>query len=375
MEESVMKNLKISQHLFIIVVCLLAFNACLMEEPLKIPFQTYVPPDMADGWEIAVPADVNIDGEALKDVYKWVHEDGKIWQIRSLLVFRNNKLVAESYMKDAGDRTNPGAIWSCTKQVTGILVGIAIENNYIESLTDPISKYLPQTLNTDKSQITIENLLTMKSGINFRNGGIQGESGKLLREIPANSLDFILGLNMYSTPGTKYNYNDGDPHIISAIIQERTGKTMRDWAKEVLFDKIGINQLEWHTYKDGITMGCFGILTTPRELAKIGQLILNNGKWGDEQIVSSAWISEMTSSKVSANETQNTNVTFGYQWWKDTERDILMMRGHGGQFVLINKSKNLIVVIMSEPNTQDPFQLSLSKNGYAIYDRINSIAY
>jgi CubicO group peptidase (beta-lactamase class C family) len=373
MEDSIMKKIIILRNLFIVTVCSLVFNACLKEDSLKMPFQTYTPPDMADGWEIATPADVNIDGEALKEVYKWLHESDDIWQIRSLLVFRDNKLVAESYMKDGSDRIKPAAAWSCTKQVTGILTGIAIENNYIESLTDPISKYLPQTLNTDKSLITIENLLMMKSGINFSNDGLYGESAKLTREIPDHSLDFILGLDMRSTPGTKYNYNDGDPHIISAIIQERTGKTMRDWAKEVLFDKIGINRIEWRTYKDGITMGCFGILITPRELGKIGQLMLNDGKWGNEQIVNNAWISEMTSSKVSADETKNKNVTFGYQWWKDTERDILMMRGHGGQFVFINKSKKLIVVIMSEPNTQDPFQLSLSKNGYAIYDRINSI--
>jgi len=351
------------------------FGSCLTETPLKVPFQSYTPLNLSDGWNIANPADESIDGEALKDIYRYVHDDDDIWQIRGLLVFRNNNLVAESYMKNPNDRTNPGAIWSCTKQITALLAGIAHDQNLI-TINEPIPLYLSQVQYTDKSEITIENLLTMKSGINFSNDGLNGETSQLLRQEPSNSLSFILGLGMHSSPGTKFHYNDGDPQVISAILQEKTGKTMRDWARDVLFEKIGITRLQWHTYKDGITMGAFGILTTPREMAKIGQLILNNGKWGDDQIVSNSWITEMTSSKVLNNETvemiNEKNITFGFYWWRDTERDIIMMLGHGGQYVFINKSKNFIVVITSEPNTQGNFELSLNK-GLSIYDRINRI--
>ena len=255
----------------------------------------------------------------------------------------------------------------------GILTGIAIEQNYIETVNDPISKYLPQTLNSDKSQITIENLLTMQSGIAFSNDGVFGQSSALLRQKPSNSLDFILGLKMNSSSGTNFNYNDGDPQFISAIIQEKTGKTMRDWAKQVLFDRIGISILQWETYKDGITMGPFGILTTPRELGKFGQLMINGGNWNGEQIVSSDWLAEMTSAKVPDSKTLESNITFGYYWWHDASRDILMMRGHGGQLVFINKSKRLIIVITSEPNTAGGFQLSPKNKGLEIYDRINNL--
>jgi len=359
---------------FVALIVLLLLRGCLTDDPLKMFFQSYTPPNLADGWNIAVPNDECINGEALKDVYRYVHNESNVWQIRSLLVFRNNKLVAESYMKDINDRTNPRAVWSCTKQVTGILTGIAIDQGLITT-NDIISGHLPQVSSLHrKSQITIDNLLTMRSGIDYENGGVFGESAKLLRQEPSSSLNFVLDLGMRSTPGTQFYYKDGDPHIISAIIQERTGKTMRDWAWEVLFNKIGISRLSWHTYKDGITLGAFGILTTPRELAKIGQLVLNNGMWESEQIVSNTWINEMTSSKISSNETQEENITFGYFWWKDTGRNILVMRGHGGQFVFINKLKNLIVVITSEPNTQDDFELSLNQ-GLSIYDRINNIAY
>ncbi|MDR0232672.1 MAG: beta-lactamase family protein [Dysgonamonadaceae bacterium] len=345
--------------------------SCLKEEPLKVPFQSYSPANLGDGWEIAEPAEAGIDGEALKEVYRYVHKDDNVWQIRSLLVFRNNKLVAESYMKDPDDQTNLHPIWSCTKQVIGILTGIAIDKGLI-SIEDKISDFFPNAP-SNKKEISIEELLTMKSGINYNNDGYNGEDCKLAREEPSNSLDFVLGLEMHSTPGTSYRYKNSDPHLLSAIIQEKVGKTTRDWAKEVLFDKIGITRLEWRTYKDGITFGGFGILTTPREMGKIGQLVANNGMWNGEQIVSKNWIDEMTTVRTPAGETDWQDNSFGYLWWINTARNVMFMAGHGGQFVLINKDKNLIVVITSERHPAGDFSL-LPHEALSIYDRINSIA-
>jgi CubicO group peptidase (beta-lactamase class C family) len=336
---------------------------------LKNSFRSYSPPDLADGWEIAEPHEVGINGETLKDVYEYYHEDNNFWQIRSLLVFKDNKLVAESYMKDCTDRTNLWAVWSCTKQVTGILTGIAVDQGLI-SIDKTLGDYLPRVLqHPEKKHITIENLLMMKSGINYSNDGASGESFQLLRKIPSNSLDFVLGLGMHSLPGTEFKYKDGDPHLISAVIHEKTGKTMRDWAQEVLFDKIGISRLQWITYKDGITTGAFGILTTPRELGKLGQLVLDDGMWGTERIVSSEWISEMTSEKSSATEIDMENTAFGYLWWKCTERNVSYMAGHGGQFVFINKDKNLVVVMTSEHRTMGEFMIN-QRQGLSVYDRV-----
>jgi CubicO group peptidase (beta-lactamase class C family) len=358
---------------------LLILNSCLMEDPLKVPFKSFTPPDLQDGWDISTPEIVNIDGDLLKDIYRYVHNDEDLWQIRSLLVFRCNKLVAESYMKDPGDREKPAAIWSCTKQFTAILTGIALgsdsETKFIVSVDDPVSKYLPQvsaSQHADKANITIRNLLMMKSGIDFNNDGFKGESAQLLREEPSNSLNFILGLGMKHSPGTSYNYNDGDPQIISAIIQQQTGKTMRDWAWEVLLSKLNMKHFSWLTYKDGITMGAFGILTTPREMAKIGQLVMDDGEWKGQPLVSSTWIADMTSEQVPPSETNETGITFGYYWWKDKKRNVIFMRGHGGQYVFINPAKHLMVVITAEPNTQGDAILSLD-TGLNIYDRVEGI--
>jgi CubicO group peptidase (beta-lactamase class C family) len=372
MEDIIMWKKRTVVYVTLIVFFSIIFASCLKDDPLKIPFQSFSPAHLGDGWEIAEPAEAGIDGEALKEVYKYVHEDDNVWQIRSLLVFRNNKLVAESYMKDRNDRTNLHPIWSNTKQVIGILTGIAIDKGLI-SINRTISDYLPQVSKyPEKSEITIENLLVMKSGINYNNDGHYGGDAILAREETSNSLDYVLGLGMHSSPGVSYRYKNSDPHLLSAIIQEKVGKTTRDWAKEVLFDKIGITKLEWRAYKDGITLGGFGILTTPREMGKIGQLVINDGMWNGAQIVSKDWIDEMTTARVPPSETQTTDVAFCYQWWKDIKRYVIFTWGHGGQFVFINKDKNLIVVITSEKHPEGEYSLSVYE-ALSIYDRINCI--
>ncbi|MCL2098114.1 MAG: hypothetical protein FWH23_05075, partial [Bacteroidales bacterium] len=120
MEDSIMWEKRTVVYAALIAFFSIIFVSCLKDDPLKVPFQSFSPAHLGDGWAIAEPAAVGIDGEALKEVYSYVHEDDNAWQIRSLLVFRNNKLVAESYMKDLGDRTNLHPLWSCTKGFIGI---------------------------------------------------------------------------------------------------------------------------------------------------------------------------------------------------------------------------------------------------------------
>ena len=171
---------------------MIALTSCLNEDSLKIPFQSFSPADLGDGWDVAAPATVGIDSEKLKEVYQYVHEDKHAWQIRSLLVFKDHKLVAESYMKDPNDRAKLHPIWSNTKQVIGILTGMAIDQGLI-SINNTISDCLPQvTKHPEKSEITIEHLLTMKSGINYNNDGYNGEDSKLSRELPSSSMDLVL---------------------------------------------------------------------------------------------------------------------------------------------------------------------------------------
>lgn len=367
-----MEKIVLKIKLFILFISCIGLTSCLKEDDLKLPFLTYVPANLSDGWEISSPSHEGIDEMALHEIYKYYHENSNLWQVRSLLVFRNNKLIAESYTKNPHEITQPVPVWSCTKQVLAILTGIAVEQGYIDNVNNTIQKYLPAEVShyPDKENISIENLLKMESGISFSNDGFNGETNKLLREIPSNSLDFILGLSTFCKQGEQFNYNDGDPHIISAILQHQTKKTTKDWAKEVLFSKLGIENFDWITYKDGITMGAFGISTTPREMAKIGHLILNKGIWNGQRIVSSAWIDEMVSTKVSADKVNYYGKTFGYYWWIDESRGIVFMYGKGGQFVFIKPSKNLVMVTTADPNDDNIFSVDTALD---VFDRIDSV--
>jgi len=168
-------------------------SSCLKKENLNQDFDSFVPQEISDGHSLSTPAAENMDAEALNAIYKEVYEDENLWSLRSLLIFRNGNLVAESYLKDPSDIYNRHLIWSATKQVMGVLVGLALEDSIISDLDDPISDYFDTELlgHEDKKDITIRNLLTMQSGIAFSNEGLNGESDKMLRQLPSNSVEFI----------------------------------------------------------------------------------------------------------------------------------------------------------------------------------------
>lgn len=371
-----MEKIILKTKLTALIISCVFLTSCLKEDDLKLPFKTYVPVDLNDGWELSTPSQEGIDEVELQKIYQYFHESKDLWQVRSLLVFRNNKLVAESYTKNPAEINRELVpVWSCTKQIMGILAGIAIEQGFINNVNDNIQKYLPDEIKRypDKGVITIQNLLQMQSGIAFENDGFNGESNKLLMEIPSNSLDFVLGLSTFCKPNEQFNYNDGDPQLISAILQRQTGKTTKDWANEVLFSKIGFQNYNWIVYKDGITMGAFGISTTPREMARIGHLVLNKGNWNGQQIVNSAYIDEMTSTKVPKEKVNTYGNTFGYYWWIDESRGIVFMWGHGGQHVFVKPSKNLVIVTTADKTDDyDEYGFYLDK-AYDIIDRIDKI--
>ena len=151
------------------IICIftltILFSSCLKEESPFAPFQGIEPKDINDGWAIAKPIDENVDEQALTSIFQDIHDQGELFQLRSLLIFRNNKLIAETYFKAENDISTPKPIWSCTKQIVGALTGIAIENGIIDSINAPISSYLSAELQNhpDKENITISDLLTMRA--------------------------------------------------------------------------------------------------------------------------------------------------------------------------------------------------------------------
>ncbi|MCW5898581.1 MAG: serine hydrolase [Flavobacteriales bacterium] len=340
---------------------------CLKDDALNRPFTTYAPVGIGDGHVLSDPASEGIDPDALWNIYQDAYNDAALWPMRSLLVFRNGRLVAEAYPKDPDDITTRHLIWSATKQFTGVLSGIALEEGILQDIDDPISMYFTTELDGhgDKAGITLRHLLNMRSGIAYENDGIGGDTDEILRQKPGNITDHILSLDMAAAPGDLFKYKDGDPQLLASVLQKTLGRPMDEWAREVLLARIGITNLNWVRYKDGTTLGGFGIETTPREMAKLALCVADSGRWNGQQVVPEAWIADM----LTAHGTTSSGYGFGHQWWIDTQRGIPFMSGHGGQFAFIVPYKRLLVVMTAFPNTQDAHQISATE-ALTVVDRI-----
>lgn len=354
-------------RLIYIVPLFVLLSSCLQDEELNMPFRSFAPLEMNDGLILSSPEAEGMDAAALTRVYEGIYTHEDLWPLRSMLVFRNGRLVAESYLKDERHISQPQLIWSCTKQVMGILTGLALEEGFISSLDDPISMYLPGISDDhpEKAGINIRHLITMQSGIDYNNDGVGGETDKVLRQIPDDLTSFILTRPMRDDPGSSFWYNDGDPQLMAAIIQEASGAATDLWADDVLFSRIGLTNYHWTRYKDGTTLGGYGLETTPRGMARIALCVADSGRYNGQQVIPRDWISQMTSPQV---ETGN-EYDFGYFWWLDQKRNIQFMWGHGGQFAFVIPQESLLVVMSSIPNTQGGYQV-LADEALIVVDQL-----
>jgi CubicO group peptidase (beta-lactamase class C family) len=287
----------------------------------------------------------NIDGEQLTLAFDDFREvEGAL----SLLVCREGTIVAEEYTnyKTYGADSIKN-IMSVTKTFTGVLVGLALDKGYIESLNDPISKYLTGIVtfpDNVKANITIDQLLKMTFGHAWNGTSSSSLFGECFFESEDN-LQFILDLPLVAAPGTVFNYSDGASHLLSAVITEATGLSTLDFAAENLFDPIGITEYAWLTDDRGYHLGAAYLRIKPRDMVKFGNLILNRGKYDGNQIVPGSWIDEMTTTKISTNNDVPYGPEYGYQIWLGTRSGhrYFMAMGWGGQFIIIIPDLQLIV--------------------------------
>lgn len=345
----------------ILVMLSAGLKSCLSEESMMLPYSIMQPADLGDGWCIATPEEVGFDRDKLEQVFSNCHH-GDAWQMRGMLVAKDGCLVGETYTKDAADIGRSHAVWSCTKQVLAIIVMMAIEQGSVPSLDATIGELLPGMVSKfpDKSGISLRQFMTMTSGISFRNDGLNGDTNKLLRTEPKNSVEYILGLPLAAgIPPYAFSYNDGDPQIVSAILGRAFGEDVGSWSRTRLFERMNISNYDWMQYPDGVTMGAFGLKLTPRDLLKFGQIIVDKGSWRGERIISPESVELLSSVHVDATGYQHQS--FGLYWWINPDDSAVYMHGQGGQYVIADIRRHVVVCIVAEPNTQGASQLSLSK--------------
>ena len=304
-------------------------------------------------WQYDTLENRNINASQINSVHNTIDS----YPINAEVIVKDGVIVDE-YYKDGYDKTSVFTLQSTSKSITSAIFGIAIDKGYIDSVEEPISNYFPQILNSDsqyKSQITIWNLLTHTTGLDASDTANWNEW--LASD---NWVNYVLNRPATSRPGTVFNYFTANTHLLSAIIQQATGKTTLEFGKEYLFDKLDIDSVECTTDSQGISDGGNGFAMNVYDMAKIGELYLNNGVWNGEQIISEQWVKDSTTTQF---ERSSGSADYGYQWWVRTFGDnnypSFFAQGHYGQYIFVVPDLKLVVVLTShyEGNTSIYWQI------------------
>lgn len=334
------------KRLVLLIGILFTTAACLQEEKLKQNFNGFSPKVTSDNWAISTPQAENVNEELLNKSYQLVYDDERFPMARSLLVIRNNKLIAEAYPNSDEDFKRLNNIQSCTKSFTSLAVGIAMQKGLISNLDEKLYSIYPQYFDDDirKRDLSLRHALSMQTGLEFDNGVHTLD----LYQNEGSSIEYVLRQNFLHRPGLLTNYNDGAPQLVSAALAEKTGTDLADFINQELFQPLEIENWQWEKASDGITYGAFSLFLKPRDLAKVGQLLLQNGRWKGQQIVDSAYLAEARSAVVT---TSGEGKPYGYYFWVYPAWEGFAAIGHGGQFLLVVPEKELVAVYTAWPYT------------------------
>ncbi len=292
-----------------------------------------------------------MDSEILAKMFDYIRKEN--YDIHSVTIIRNGYLVADAanypFAQDLKHQLN-----SSSKSIISALIGIAIEQGYIENVQQPVLSFFPgrtvANLDEDKKAMTLEHLLIMSAGFEYRDS-ITDRWRNLEQLLEAKDwVQFMLDLPMAAPPGTIFNYSNGVSFLLSAIIQETTGMSAFEFAKVHLFSPLGIYDVEWLANPSGITTGYSGLRMRPRDMAKIGYLFLNDGRWDGAQIIPASWVAVSTREHIS--EPFWSGNGYGYQWWT-TYDGVYSAQGYGGQIIFVIPEHELVVAFTGNLSVSD----------------------
>jgi CubicO group peptidase (beta-lactamase class C family) len=327
------------------------------------------PTTLDDGWTIATPESVGLDGARLCNIAARLKETEA--NVHAVVIVRHGKLVFEQYFagydepwgQDGGqhdfDATTKHDMRSASKSVISLLVGIAIDRKLIASADEPVVKFYPEYSDLKSpgwDQVTLRHLLTMSSGVQWDENRAwtdpKNDEPHLSSE--ADPIRYILSKPVAKPPDSLWTYNGGGTDLLGNIIERVSGKPLEAFAREVLFQPLGITDLEWKTYpENGKVASAVGLRIRPRDAAKIGQLVLNRGDWGGRSIVSPGWVEQSTRPRFQAIGYFSGLFFYGQQWWlgrsiaQETEVKWIAAMGSGGQRIFILPDRDLIVMTTS----------------------------
>jgi len=318
-----------------------AFEGIRLVEP---PEREYWP---TEEWQLADPQDHGLNSQKLAQMADYIRRH--YIRIGSITIIRHGYLLYDETFPTYVIRHNN---YSVTKSVTSALVGIAIDQGYLSGVNAPVLAFFPerdvQNLDARKEALTLHDLLIMQAGLDWPAGSFMGTISPDYTTVQmaqkADYVQFVLDRPMVADPGTEFVYNSGASHLLSALIQESTGQTAYEFAEQNLFNPLGIyiTSSDWSEDPQGYTIGYTDLRLEPHELAKIGYLYLNQGRWDDRQVISREWINASTRNYSPADAPP-----YGYQWWLTQDINAFSARGLHGQSIFIFPDLDMVVVFTS----------------------------
>lgn len=338
--------IKIRYTLFIILLAV----SCATDsgsEPVVVSPGLAEPVNLAAGWQEASPASQGVNN--LNDAVAMAAAHPRL---KSFLVVRNGKLIAEHYF-DGDDQHTIQDVRSVTKSVVSTLVGIALEAGDINSIDEHIGPYLARlgiSLMPAQETITIRHLLTMSAGFQWlENNG----NAYLDWIVSGNPVGYLLAQPMEDMPGATFNYNSAGTNLLARVLEGAVSQDIASYAEARLFGPLGISAAQWEYFANQTANGGAGLDLLPRDLAKIGQLYLQEGQSGNSQLIPAQWVANATAPQYSWRSDFGalTKFTYGYQWWvRDGGNGdaAFLAWGHGGQYIYVVPEKELVVVTTTD---------------------------
>jgi CubicO group peptidase (beta-lactamase class C family) len=326
-------------------------------EDLEVVDYTPLP---EDDWEVSTPAEQGLDPMLVAELY---HNAAELESLYGLLVVKNGHLIAEGYFNEgAVDRRNQ--LQSATKSYTSALVGIALDQGCLSSLDQKMMDFFPeftgQINDPRKKQITIRDMLQMRTGYPFE------ETDPALWEalLSGDYLALIEGFPLTNDPGTKFQYSNLTSHWLGVIVARACDTDLKSFAQEYLFTPLNAELGDdWIQDRDGYYIGLAGMHVSARDMAKFGMLYLNDGEYEGNQVLSVDWVRD---SLLRYSEGMNfsgwlpgitsrygyfRDLGYGYQWWsaRAGDRYFNYASGHGGQYIILLDELDMVIVAAADP--------------------------
>ena len=356
---------------------------------LAMTFVSTAPPAAASDWPQASLTEAGFaadTGERLDRLY----DSGALPNLHGVVVVRHGKLVLERYYEGADEvwGTPLGTVAfgpevlhdlrSVSKSVVGLLYGIALAAGQVPAVDTPLVTlfdYPDLAADPARRKITVQHALTMTLGLDWDESLPYSDprNSEIAMEMAEDRYRYILARPVVAEPGSRWTYSGGGTALLAHLVSRGSGKPLIDYAREALFTPLGITQSAWTPGTNGEAAAASGLRLTARDLARIGQMVLNGGRWDGRQVVPEAWLADSFTKHTASED----GLFYGYQWWLGTGsrdgRDWIAGFGNGGQRLVIIPHLDLVAVVLAgNYNQRDAWKISVRILTEAIFPSIRA---